>query len=58
MKIHKAYYYVLNTILFLTIIFGYYELVSIKTLVAVFIIPAFIMAVSLGKKVKNSTQEP
>lgn len=53
MKINKTGFYILNAILILTIIFGHYELVEIKTLVAVFITPAFIMAVSLGYKSKK-----
>ncbi|MFD0931823.1 hypothetical protein ACFQ0R_04340 [Psychroflexus salinarum] len=50
MKINKTGFYALNAILILTIIFGHYELVSINTLVAVFVTPAFIVAVSLAYK--------
>ena len=56
MKINKAGYYILNAILFISIIVGFYELIDIKTLIAVFITPAFIISASLrykSKKEKN-----
>jgi len=59
MNINKKGWYALNFMLLLSLIIGYYELVEIKTLVAVFITPAFIVSASLRykanrKKVKHS----
>lgn len=53
MYINKSGFYVLNSILVLTIIIGHYELVSIKTLVAVFVTPAFTVSASLMYKTKS-----
>jgi len=52
MKINKTGYIILNIILFVSIIVGFYELIDIKTLVGVLITPAFIVSVSLkyGRK--------
>jgi hypothetical protein len=47
MNINKTGFYILNALLFISIIVGFYELVEIKTLVGVFITPAFIVAASL-----------
>ena len=49
MNINKTGFNILN-ILLLSIILGFYELVEIKTLVGVFITPAFIVAASLSYK--------
>ncbi|WP_155827832.1 hypothetical protein [Gillisia sp. JM1] len=58
MKINKTGFIILNIILFASIIVGYYELIEIKTLVAVFITPAFIISASLqyGQK-KRKTEK-
>jgi hypothetical protein len=53
MNINKAGFYILNILLLLSIILGFYELVEIKTLVGVFITPAFILAASLSYKSKK-----
>ncbi len=53
MKINKVGYYILNAILFISIIVGFYELIAIKTLVGVFITPAFIISASLRYKSKK-----
>lgn len=53
MKINKTGYHILNAILFASIILGFYEIIDIKTLVGVFISPAFILAASLGYKSKK-----
>ena len=53
MKINKVGYYILNAILFISIIIGFYELIDIKTLVGVFITPAFIISASLRYKSKK-----
>ena len=53
MNINKTGFYILNILLLLSIILGFYELVEIKTLVGVFITPAFILAVSLSYKSKK-----
>jgi hypothetical protein len=53
MKIDKAGYYILNLILFVSIFVGFYELITIQTLVAVFITPAFIISASLRYKSKK-----
>ena len=47
MKINKIGYHILNAILIISIILGFYELIDIKTLVGVFITPAFIISASL-----------
>jgi len=57
MKINKTGYYILNGILFISIILGFYELIGIKTLVGVLITPAFIISASLryiGRKKKTA----
>ena len=41
MNINKAGFLILNILLFISITVGFYELVEIKTLVGVFITPAF-----------------
>ena len=41
MNINKTGLNILNALLFISIIVGFYELVEIKTLVGVFITPAF-----------------
>ncbi len=53
MKINKVGYYILNAILFIAIIVGFYEVIDIKTLVGVFITPAFIISASLRYKSKK-----
>ena len=53
LKINKIGYHILNIILFASIIVGFYELIDIKTLVGVFITPAFIISASLGYKSKK-----
>jgi len=50
MKINKTGFYILNALLFISIILGFYEFIDIKTLVGVFITPAFIILVSLRYK--------
>lgn len=53
MKINKTGYILLNLILLASIVVGFYELVDIKTLVSVFITPAFIVSAFIrynGKK--------
>ena len=57
MNINKTGFYILNILLLLSIILGFYELVEIKTLVGVFITPAFIVAASLGLKAKRQKQK-
>ncbi|RKS42779.1 hypothetical protein BC962_3066 [Gillisia mitskevichiae] len=47
MKINRTGFILLNIILFAAIIVGYYELVEIKELVSIFVIPAFIISASL-----------
>ena len=41
MNINKTGFNILNALLFISITVGFYELVEIKTLVGVFITPAF-----------------
>jgi hypothetical protein len=53
MNINKRGWYALNLMLLLSLIIGYYELVEMKTLVAVFITPAFIVSASLRYKAKK-----
>jgi hypothetical protein len=53
MNINKIGFCILNILLLLSIIIGFYELVEIKTLVGVFITPAFILAASLSYKSKK-----
>ena len=53
MKINKVGYYILNAILFISIILGFYEVIDIQTLVGVFITPAFIISASLRYKSKK-----
>jgi len=53
MNINKTGFNILNALLFISIIVGFYELVEIKTLVGVFITPAFIVAASLSYKSKK-----
>jgi len=53
MNINKKAWHALNLMLLLSLIIGYYELVEIKTLVAVFITPAFIVSASLSYKAKK-----
>jgi len=53
MNINKTGFYILNILLFISIIMGFYEIVEIKTLVGVFITPAFIVAASLIYKSKK-----
>lgn len=53
MKINKVGYYILNAILFISIILGFYEVIDIQTLVGVFITPAFIISASLRYNSKN-----
>ena len=53
MKINKVGYYILNAILFISIILGFYEVIDIQTLVAVFITPAFIISASLRYRSKK-----
>lgn len=50
MKINKRGWHALNFMLLLSLIIGYFELIETKTLVAVFIIPAFIISASLRYK--------
>jgi hypothetical protein len=47
MNINKTGFNILNALLFISIIVGFYELVEIKKLVGVFITLAFIVAASL-----------
>ena len=56
MKINKVGYYILNAILFISIILGFYEIIDIQTLVGVFITPAFIISASLQYKSKKEKQ--
>ncbi len=56
MKINKIGYHILNIILFASIILGFYELIEIKTLVAVFLTPAFIISASLRYGTKKKKQ--
>lgn len=56
MKINKTGYYFLNAMLFIAIIVGFYELIDIKTMVGVFITPAFIISASLRYKSKKRIQ--
>jgi hypothetical protein len=53
MNINKRGWYALNLMLLLSLIIGYYELVEMKILVAVFITPAFIVSASLRYKAKK-----
>jgi hypothetical protein len=53
MKINKTGFIILNLILFAAIIVGFYELIEIKSLVAIFITPAFIISASLQYGQKN-----
>ncbi|WP_019037293.1 hypothetical protein [Psychroflexus tropicus] len=53
MNINKKAWYALNLMLLLSLVIGHYELVEIKTLVAVFITPAFIVSASLSYKAKK-----
>jgi hypothetical protein len=53
MNINKTGFNILNALLFISVIVGFYELVEIKTLVGVFITPAFIVAASLKYKSKK-----
>ena len=53
MKINKIGWHILNVILFASIIVGFYELIDIKTLVGVFITPAFIISASLHYQSKK-----
>jgi len=50
MNINKTGFNILNALLFISITVGFYDLVEVKTLVGVFITPAFIVAASLSYK--------
>jgi len=54
MNINKTGFNILNALLFISITVGFYDLVEIKTLVGVFITPAFSVAASLGFKSKKA----
>ena len=53
MKVNKYAFYALNVILTVTMLVGSFELVEMKTLVDVFIIPAFIVSISLRYKAEK-----
>ena len=50
MTINKTGYHILNAILFSATIVGFYELIDIKTLAGVFLIPALIVSAFLRYK--------
>ena len=53
MKINKTGFYILNVILFSAIIAAQYEWIEPRTVINVFIVPAFIISASLTYRVKN-----
>ncbi|MGW1456508.1 hypothetical protein ACWBC2_16095 [Salegentibacter agarivorans] len=53
MKINKIGFYILNVILLSAIIIGQYEWIEPRTVISIFIIPAFIISASLTYGVKN-----
>ena len=53
MKVNKIGFYILNVILFSAIIIGQYEWIEPQTVISVFIIPAFVISLSLTYGVKN-----
>ena len=57
MKINKTGYYILNIVLFAAIIIGHYEWLEPKSVISIFIIPAFIISVSLTYKTKEKNHE-
>jgi hypothetical protein len=57
MKVNKYSFYALNVILIVAMILGSYELVEMKTLVDVFIIPAFVISASLRYKADTSKKQ-
>jgi hypothetical protein len=58
MNINKTGFNILNALLFISIIVGFYGLVKIKTLVGVFITPAFIVAASLVINLRKMEPHP
>ena len=63
MKINRIGYFLLNCLLFAAILVGYYEVLELKSVVAIFTVPAFIISASLqyglqkGKKPKTKSQK-
>lgn len=58
MKINKTGFYILNGILFSAIVVGQFEWIEARTVLSVFIIPAFIISASLTYGVtKNKTNK-
>ena len=57
MKINKIGYYILNLVLFAAIIIGQYEWLEPKSVISIFIIPAFIISASLTYKTKEKKDE-
>ena len=57
MKINKAGFIILNLLLFIAIIVGQYEWISPKSVIHVFVIPAFIISASLQYGMKKKKNE-
>ncbi len=57
MKINKTGFVILNLLLFIAIIVGQYEWISPKSVIHVFVIPAFIISASLQYSTKKKKNE-
>jgi len=57
MKINKLGYYILNVLLFTAIIIGRYEWIDPKSVISIFILPAFIISATLTYKTKEKKNE-
>ena len=57
MKINKTGFVILNLLLFIAIIVGQYEWISTKSVIHIFVIPAFIVSASLTYKTKEKKDE-
>lgn len=57
MKINKIAYHILNVLLFAAIIIGQYGWIEAKSVISIFVLPAFIISATLTYNAKDKKSE-